>query len=79
MALDNVIASTYLLHDKPRIKGKGLELSHVALSFSAFLCPLFSAYDQVQVEFDNSSWIFKQQDANDIKSLRPDIISYSKK
>jgi hypothetical protein len=60
MALDNVIASTYLLHGKPRIKGKGSELSQVALSVSTFLCPLFSAHDQVQVEFDNTSWISKQ-------------------
>lgn len=76
MALNNVITSTYLLHGKPRIKGKESELSQVALSVSTFLCPLFSAHDQVQVEFDNTSWIFKQQDDNDIESLRPDIIFY---
>ncbi|KAI8877739.1 hypothetical protein K501DRAFT_229779 [Backusella circina FSU 941] len=76
MALDNVITSTYLLHGKPRIKGKGSELSQVALSVSTFLSPLFSAHDQVQVEFDNTSWILKQQDADDIQSLRPDIIFY---
>ena len=76
MVLDNVITSTYLLHGKPRIKGKGSELSQVTLSVSTFLCPLFSAHDQVQVEFDNTSWISKQQDDNDIESLRPDIIFY---
>lgn len=76
MVLDNVITSTYLLHGKPRIKGKGSELSQVALSVSSFLCRLFSAHDQVQVEFDNTSWISKQQDDNDIESLRPDIIFY---
>ncbi|KAI8977371.1 hypothetical protein BDF20DRAFT_563048 [Mycotypha africana] len=76
MALDNVISSTYLLHGKPRMKDKGSELSQVALSVSTFLCPLFSAHDQVQIEFDNTSWIFKQQDANDNESLRPDIIFY---
>ncbi|CAO3615050.1 unnamed protein product [Mucor hiemalis] len=76
MAFDNVITSAYLLHGKPRIKGKGSEISQVALSVSTFLCPLFSAHDEVQVEFDNTSWIFKQQDASDIESLRPDIILY---
>lgn len=63
MALDNVITFTYLLHGEPRIKGKVSELSQVALSVSTFLSPLFSAHDQVQIEFDNTSWIFKQQDA----------------
>lgn len=76
MALDNIISSTYLLHGKPRIKSKGSELSQVALSVSTFLGPSFSAHDQVQVDFNNTSWIFKQQHNNDIDSLRPDIILY---
>ncbi|KAI8636023.1 hypothetical protein BD408DRAFT_426789 [Parasitella parasitica] len=76
MAFDNIITSTYLLHGKPRVKCKGSELSQVALSVSTFLCPLFSAHDQVQVEFDNTSWVFKQQDDIEIESLRPDIIFY---
>ncbi|KAG1447006.1 hypothetical protein G6F56_009395 [Rhizopus delemar] len=76
MALDNIISSTYLLHGKPRVKSEGSELSQVALSVSTFLCPLFSAHDQVQVEFDNTSWVFKQQDDVDNENLRPDIIFY---
>ncbi|KAI8348669.1 hypothetical protein BD560DRAFT_410674 [Blakeslea trispora] len=76
MAPNNVITSTYLLHGKPRIKSKESELNQVALSVSTFLSPLFSAHDQVQIEFDNTSWIFKQQDNNHFESLRPDIIFY---
>ncbi|KAL0097203.1 hypothetical protein J3Q64DRAFT_1693617 [Phycomyces blakesleeanus] len=62
MALDNIITSNYLLH--------------VALSASTLLCPLFSAHDQAQIEFDNTSWIFKQQDDIDNESLRHDNILY---
>ncbi|KAG2206123.1 hypothetical protein INT47_003772 [Mucor saturninus] len=78
MALDNVIRSTYLLHGKPRINTKQSELSQVALSVSTFLSPLFSAHDPVQVEFDSTSWIFKQENAkaNEVESLRPDVIFY---
>lgn len=62
IALNNVITSTYLPHGKPRVKSKGSEINLVASSVSTFLSPLFSAHDQVQIEFDTTSWIFKQQD-----------------
>ena len=74
MALNNIITPTYLLHGKPRIKSKGSEINLVASSVSKFLSPLFSTHDQVQVEFDTTSWIFKQQDDIDNVSLRPDIV-----
>ncbi|CAO3658407.1 unnamed protein product [Rhizopus stolonifer] len=73
VALNNIITSTYLLHGKPKIKSKGSELNFVASSVSIFLNPLFSAHDQIQVEFDTTSWIFKQNNIDNVR-LRPDII-----
>ncbi|KAI8083968.1 uncharacterized protein B0P05DRAFT_570386 [Gilbertella persicaria] len=73
IALNNIITSTYLLHGRPRIKSKGSELNLVASSVSTFLSPLFSAHDQIQLEFDTTSWIFKQDGVENV-SLRPDII-----
>ncbi|EIE82302.1 hypothetical protein G6F55_009510 [Rhizopus delemar] len=49
MAFHNIIASTYLLHGKPRVQSQGSELSQVALSVSTFLRSLFSAHDQVDL------------------------------
>ncbi|KAG2230843.1 hypothetical protein INT48_003996 [Thamnidium elegans] len=74
MALNSIITSSYLLHGKPRIESKGSEIDLVASSVSIFLSPLFSAHDQIQIKFDTTSWIFKQQDDTDNVSLRPDII-----
>ncbi|KAI8051807.1 hypothetical protein BDF21DRAFT_177271 [Thamnidium elegans] len=74
MALNSIITSSYLLHGKPRIKSKGSEIDLVTSSVSTFLSPLFSAHDQIQIKFDTTSWIFKQQDDIDNASLRPDII-----
>ncbi|KAI7897452.1 uncharacterized protein BX663DRAFT_556714 [Cokeromyces recurvatus] len=57
-----------------RIKSKGSEINLVASSVSTFWSPLFSAHDQVQTEFDATSWIFKQQDDSFDANLLPDII-----
>lgn len=40
------------------------------------MCPLLSAHDQVQIKFDDTSGIFKQQDAYEIENLCPNITFY---
>lgn len=70
MALNNVITSTYLLDSRPRIKDK---LPYLFLPFCV-RCFLLTMKSQVQ--FDNTYWVFKQQDNSDNESLRPGIIFY---
>ena len=42
---------------------------------SLFLGPIFSAHDPIQLDWDVTSWIYKQHDDVDPHRLRPDTIS----
>ena len=55
LALNTILSSVYLAHDKRRFKTKSSELSHIANSLSSFLESLFSAHNPVQLEWDSIS------------------------
>ncbi|KAI7900678.1 uncharacterized protein BX663DRAFT_488291 [Cokeromyces recurvatus] len=78
LSLNNILSSTYLLHGTDRIKNKGSELNLIATSVSTFLSPFFSSHDDVQMEFDSISWVYKQQEVVDENKLRPDILIHAR-
>lgn len=77
LQLNSIVCSTYILHGTERIKCKGSEINLVTNSVSTFLSPFFSSHDQVQIEFDAVSWVFKQGGSIDEERLRPDILIHA--
>ncbi|KAI8147082.1 hypothetical protein BJV82DRAFT_575842 [Fennellomyces sp. T-0311] len=74
IALNSILTSIYTFHGKQPIKSYHSEIHLIAMSISLFLGPIFSAHDPIQLDWDVTSWIYKQHDNVDPHKLRPDII-----
>lgn len=76
--LNTILLTTYTFHGKPLIKSKFSELHLIANSISLFITPFFCAHNIVQIEWDATSWVYKQLDDRPDDTMRPDILLHVK-
>jgi hypothetical protein len=73
-SLNTILLSTFTSHGKSSIKNDFNEIHLIASALNFFLTPFFTPHDQIQIEWDTTSWIYNQLNKVKVKAKKsPDI------